>query len=417
MNKDSIKLYFHNLLYTISSELRAVFLDEGVFLIVILAPIIYATIYSSVYGTQVLRDVPVGVVDMSKTPTSRQLTQMIDLGPNTKVAYTPTDMEDARQLFFDKKIYSILYIPSSFERDLLGGDGTNVALYLDASYMLMYRQAFEEMAASISTFGAEVEYSDLIAQGADTPQALELTQPVIYQSHTLFNPYIGYGTFIMPPVIMLILQQTLLIGIGMLSGTRRERATLLSSLSSHSPFLTLFVRVVVYFSIYAILLYYLLNVHYKAFNYPINGAISTIVIFLAIYLIACILFALAASSLFHRRESPLMLFLWTSIPLLMLSGVSYPHQAIPEWMRLFSYIFPSTFGAGGFVKIATNGASLNEVLPEIKSLAILIIIYLYASYFSIDSPSKKHHIISEEKRKPPTLLHRPPNAPPKPNMI
>ncbi len=45
---------------------------------------------------------------------------------------------------------------------------------------------------------------------------------MIYQSHNLFNPYLGYGTFVMPAIIMVIIQQTMLIGIGMIGGTWRE---------------------------------------------------------------------------------------------------------------------------------------------------------------------------------------------------
>ena len=67
-----------------------------------------------------------------------------------------------------------------------------------------------------------VEFQRLIAKGANIPQAQATTQPVIYQSHNLFNPYLGYGTFVMPAIIMVIIQQTMLIGIGMIGGTWRE---------------------------------------------------------------------------------------------------------------------------------------------------------------------------------------------------
>ena len=101
----AIRLYFKELRSIISNELRTIFQDEGVLLIVVFAPLIYATIYSFAYSTQVLRDVPVGIIDMSHTPSSRHLIQMIDIGPNTMVAYEAIDMEEARRLFYDRKIY------------------------------------------------------------------------------------------------------------------------------------------------------------------------------------------------------------------------------------------------------------------------------------------------------------------------
>lgn len=217
-----IRSYWHQLLIVMRNEYRTIFTDAGVLLILVLAIFIYATLYSSAYGAQVLRNVPIGVVDECRTPTSRSLIDLFNAGPNTYVAYEPTDMEAARRLFFDRKIYGIVYIPSDYERHLLGGEQANVAIYVDASYFLMYRQVFQEVVTSIGATGAMVEFQRLVAKGANIPQAQATTQPVIYESHNLFNPYLGYGTFVMPAIIMVIIQQTLLIGIGMIGGTWRE---------------------------------------------------------------------------------------------------------------------------------------------------------------------------------------------------
>ncbi len=379
----------HEIRLVIRAELRNIFHDEGVVLIMVFAPIIYATIYSMAYSTEVLRDVPIGVIDNSRTSSSRELISMLNAGPDTVVAYEPTDIEEAKRLFFERKIYGIIYIPDNYERDLLGGEQATVAIYLDASYMLMYRQVFQELAASISTSNAMVEFHRLIAKGANIPQAATITQPIIYQSHTLFNPYLGYGTFVMPPVLILILQQTLLVGIGMISGTQREQKEY-RHLSS-PPDLRLRIssliigKTAVYLSIYAVIVFYLLHLHYRLFHYPMRGETGVLLIFITLYLLACIFLGISLSTLFRRRETSLMLLLWTSIPLLMLSGVSYPHEAMPKSMQYLANIFPSTFGTQGFVKIATEGASLYEVINEIKALIILDIIYLCASIIGISA--------------------------------
>ena len=120
----------------------------------VFAPIIYATIYSTTYGSQVLRNVPIGVVDMSKTDASRKLVEAIGMGPNTVIAYELDDMTKAERKFYERDIYGIIYIPDNYEKMLLGGQMATVSICLDASYMLMYRQAFQEMVAGINTTGA-----------------------------------------------------------------------------------------------------------------------------------------------------------------------------------------------------------------------------------------------------------------------
>ncbi len=96
----------------VRNEFRTIFTDGGVMLILIFAILIYATAYSLAYGSQVLRNVPIGVIDECRTPTSRALIETFNSGPNTYVAYEPTSMEEAKELFFGRKIYGVVYIPS-----------------------------------------------------------------------------------------------------------------------------------------------------------------------------------------------------------------------------------------------------------------------------------------------------------------
>ena len=88
--------YWQQMLSVMRNEFRTIFTDAGVVLILVLALIIYATVYSMAYGAQVLRNVPIGVVDECRTPTSRSLIDTFNAGPNTYVAYNPTSMEEAK---------------------------------------------------------------------------------------------------------------------------------------------------------------------------------------------------------------------------------------------------------------------------------------------------------------------------------
>ena len=119
--------YWKQLGSVVRNEFRTIFKDGGVMLILIFALIIYATAYSLAYGSQVLRNVPIGVVDECRTPTSRSLIDTFNAGPNTYVAYNPTSMEEAKELFYGRKIYGVVYIPSDYEEKLYGGEQANVA--------------------------------------------------------------------------------------------------------------------------------------------------------------------------------------------------------------------------------------------------------------------------------------------------
>lgn len=384
---DTVKSYRRQLYAVMRNEFVTIFSDKGVMLVMVLALLIYPTIYSLGYGAEVLRDVPVGVVDLSKTSASRKLIDAINMGPNTVIAYELPDMAEAQRKFYDRDIYSILYIPSDYEQKLLGGQMATVGIYLDASYMLMYRQAFQEMVYGINATGAMVEFQRMIAKGAHIPQAKAITQPVIFENHSLFNPYLGYGTFVMPPIIIVIIQQTLLVGIGMIGGTWREHGIYgkLKPVGSRrmSTFPIVMGKALAYAALYAVTTFYLMTVHHRLFHYPMNGHTVTVVVFLAMYIFACIFMGIALSTLFRRRENSLMVLLWTSVPIFLLSGASYPQEAMPEWLRQIAYIFPSSHGAPGFVRIQSMGASLEDVWPEIRAMGRLIVIYMGLSFIGI----------------------------------
>ena len=377
--KEILQAYRTELASVIRNEYKAVFTDGGVLLVMVLAIFIYSTLYASAYAPEVLRNVPIGVIDESQTPSSRELIRTFDAGPNTYVAYEPSGMEEAEELFFARKIYGVVYIPQDYEKQLLGGSSAAVSLYVDASYFLMYRQVFQELVTGIGQTGAMVQFQRLIAKGANIPQATAATQPVIYQSHNLFNPYLGYGTFVMPAIIMVIIQQTMLIGIGMIGGTWREfglyRKLCPPDRKRMSTLPIVLGKALVYGIIYSVTTFYILGLHYRLFHYPMNGATGTIVVFMLAYMAACIALGIAISTLFRYRENSLLLLLWTSIPLLMLSGVSYPREGIPDWLFNLGQIFPSSHGVNAFIRIQSMGASLSEVLSEIRMLCILALVY------------------------------------------
>ena len=380
---------FKTFLHTIINQWRRIFNDEGVILIMVAAPIIYATIYSLTYGTQVLRNIPIGVIDHSHTSHSRSLIQEMDAGANIYIAYEPCDMKEAKKLFFERKIYGIVYIPASFDTKLLRGEQATLSLYLDASYMLMYRQLFQELAALISAQNASLEFSSLSSEDINPEQAQAITTPVKHDSHILFNPYLGYGTFLMPSVIILILQQTLLIGAGMIAGTDNKKQKVTSQ--THSPLGFIMGKIAAYTSIYTIITLYLIKIHFKLFHYPCNGAGLDMAIFLGIYLVACSLMAVAVAQLFSQRETSLMMLLWSSIPLLLLSGVSYPIEAMPKALQWLSWLFPSTHGIKGFTKIQMAEASLQEVGHEITALLWLGGIYFTIAYIYELHKKSYHH--------------------------
>ena len=76
------------------------------------------------------------------------------------------------------------------------------------------------------------------------------------------------------------------------------------------------------------------------------------------------------SGFMTTREAPMLVSVFTSVILLFISGVSWPKEAIPPFWQAIGYLFPSTPGIQGFIRINTCGAALNEVVHEYHTLWI-----------------------------------------------
>ena len=398
MNTARFQVKWREFTNVLRNELHSIFHDGGVILIVIGAILIYATAYALAYKNEVLRDIPVAVVDLNRTPSSRALLRTMDATPNVKLSYEAANLEEAKQLFYDRKINGIIVVPSDYEKLLMRGQKANLAVYADASYFLMYRQVFFDITGSVLSSGSGVERQRLMAAGAQDVQAVAVSDPVHLTVTNLYNPYGGYASFIMPAIIILILQQTLLIGIGMVGGTWREKHLYGSLIPKGERRLStlpiVLGRSTAYALIYVLNMTYVLGIHYRIFGYPMNGQVGDVLLFLTPYLLSCIFMGMAASTLFKYRENSLILLLFTSIPFLMLSGASVPFECMPSWLVVLGKVIPSSSGIDGFLRIQTMGATLREVMPQWGLLWVLT-----GFYFILACMGMRRVIRMDERRR------------------
>ena len=353
---------FSILISIIRDEWHRVWHDEGVVLIVVFALFIYSILYSLGYGGEVLNEVPVAVVGGSNGTISRTLSNKLDASPKICVVHQTSDISEAKQLLAERKVWGVIAISPTLDSDILAERQSRVAILGDASYFLAYREVAEGAVAAIQAMNSEI-----IEQRNGT-----YSPPILLEQRNIFNAELGYGIFVMPAIILLIVQQTALIGIGMVSATRRERG---ERYPSDSPIAITIGRTLTYLAIYALTLGFMLTVHYSLFGYPMRGVWWRCAAVILPYLLAVILLAQAVGALFRRRESSIVWLLWLSIPFLLVSGVSLPPQAFPKWLYILGKIVPSSSAVDGWIRVQTMGATLTDVAPEITLLWVLVAIY------------------------------------------
>lgn len=350
------------------SELRRIASEKAVFSVLILSMILYAIFYPQPYLNEALRNVPIAVVDKDGTYSSRMFAREVNATPDLEVGMVLPDLANAEREVYLRNIYGVLVIPQYFERDLLHGRPSPVALYSDASYFLLNQRITTGVSAVARTMGADVETSRLVTIGIDPVLASAAADPLPLTAQPLFNPQGGYATYILPAAFVLLLQQTLLIGVGLLGTLPREP-------SAGGPSATVAGKLLAYLALEAVLLPVYLIVLPYFYWLPRLGSVSSILLLGVPFVLSVGGLGLVLAGLFRKPLAVQLAMAAIGMPFMFMSGFSWPAEAVPPVVNFFARLVPSTSAIDGFVRIGQLGASLYEVRENIAILWGLALLY------------------------------------------
>lgn len=402
MKKTLVDIY-----YVWINEFKVVFRDPAVVLLFFIVPVIYPVLYAYMYNNETVHEVKAVVVDESNSSLSREFRRKIDGSGEINVVAHVSNIEEAREMVRRKQAYGIIVIPRSFATDIHTLKQTIVTIYSDMSSMLFYKSILLTSMEVSLEMGAAIRVSET---GYSTREQDETTmQPVNYEWVPFYNVANGFASFLVPAILILVIQQTMVLGIGTLIGTHNDKKRF--AVASHTiegrdvTALELTIgKGFCYSLIYMLLSVWILRAVPYLFGLPQIGDPLTILAFIFPFILAATFFAMTISYFVSQREFVMLLFVFTSLIFLFLSGVSWPWPSVPGPLKSIAYIIPSTPGIHGFIKINTMGASLADVRFEFITLWMHAILYCLVStamyFWWIDNYDPKY------KGKHPAILHK-----------
>lgn len=370
--------WFKNIYRVWKRETWLVFTDPGVLLFFFGLPIAYPIVYTLIYNPEVVREIETVVVDNSRSAESRELVRELSATPTIEVVGYAANMAEARQAWHEKKCYGIVEIPADYAQRIGRGEQAVVSFYNDMSLLLRYRQYL------FSLTGVQAEQvMKITARRVEQASGLLGTEigglPVNTQSHMLGDPSQGFASFIMPGIVVLILQQSMLLGITMIAGTAADRRRRNGGIDPHpypgGPSAVVLGKSLCYMMVYLPMSYYILEIVPAMFSLPHVGRFVDYMPLIFVMLLASSMLGQCLQVFVRERESSLLFIVYTSVVVLFLSGLTWPRYAFnPFWMAI-SDLIPATWGVEAFIRIAANGADIADVGRYYWSLWALSGIY------------------------------------------
>lgn len=360
------------------NELRMILKDNGVMLIFCFAGLVYPLLYNWIYGYGVVDEMPVAVVDLSGGSYSRRYVRELDATRECGVAYDCGSLEEARGLLEGQKVHGIVLIPADFDEKLNRMEQAVISTYADMSTFLYYKNMTLATNQVMLDEVHRIQTERYAAAGYVGEDAVQLIEPVQYDSFLQYNPTISFTMFFVYMAMMMILQQVMFYGSSTLAGTLREEgrsfASLTENLSGHGMGRIVLGRGFAYYLIFIFLGVYGTLLVPWLFHLPMHAPWWEVLVLLLFYVADIIFFSFTWSSAIAKRETVLVLLLFVTPIAVFLTGFTWPTSNFPVFWKVLSYVFPSTFGCRGFMTLCNSG-TLEAIAPEIRALTIQTVSY------------------------------------------
>ena len=360
----------------ISHEFKAIGTNIPILIVLVLGNVGYGFLYNLLYNTNVYKEAPIAIVDMSQSDLSRHFIDYIDATQEVKVVAKTQNFHEAKRMLIEREIVGFLYIPSELKTEIMKGNQVQCVVYGSTLSFLDYLNIYEAV-----NFASLDINSELIPEMIESLNMIDILflandKAVDIVSEPLYNTSEGYGTYLIPPVMVIIIFQTLMITVAMRCGgekTTRLQDNKTTSLGGSAKIVLgkAFTNVMIY-SVFSVFFLGLLPL---IFHLPHLGDSLDIIIMMIPYLFASVFFCLSLSPFYTDSDMPLFIIVFMSVPLVFLSGISYPLELMPWHWRIFHYLIPTAPATLAFVKLDCMGGDLTNIRPEMITLWIQCAMY------------------------------------------
>jgi ABC-2 type transport system permease protein len=357
-----------------AAEYGRILRDRGAFGLIVLGPILYGVFYPQPYLGQLIRSIPIAVVDDDASDLSRTIIQTLNADEAVSVVSRPATLAEAQIALARREVFGILSIPAGTERDVLKGERARLPAYVDSAYFLLYSRTLQGILEATGAVTAELIARGARSDGSLYRHALARNSPIEILNQPLFNPTGGYASYVVPAAFILILQQTLLMGTATIGGVafeqggdraRRRRGAVAAVVGQGIAHMLLALPG---FALYLVVLP-------RLYGFSTNGRLLDILVLAIPFVLSVSFLGQFIGAWFKRRETAVLLLMAVSLPLFFLVGVAWPLEAIPQVLRTLSVVFPSTSGIDGLVRVNQMGATMADVSKDWIRLWILTFVY------------------------------------------
>ena len=323
-------------------ECKILYVNRIYFFSMVVFPLLALVFFTSLMDEGLPEDMPVGVVDLDNTTTSRSLIRRLDAFQSSKVVAHYPSVAEARRAIQENKIYAFLYIPKGTTDNLLSSRQPKISYYYNMASVMSGSLLMRDL-KTISTLGsAGVGQATMRAKGYTQEQIMTFLHPIRINLHQVANPWTNYNSYLstvlVPGVMMLFMFMISAYSLGMELKFGRGKEWLkmadnrivVAILGKFLPQAIVFLSLIFFYEFYI----------YGVMHFPHQGDVWDIILLSLLEVFGSIGFGIFAFGLTPSlRMSMSICSLWAVLSF-SLAGFTFPVMGMDGPLQSASWLFP-----------------------------------------------------------------------------
>lgn len=374
-------------------ELRRVFTDSRLALIIFGGPFLYGLLFGGVYWYGRVREVPIFAIDQDNSALSRDLLTAIDASDNLHILRYGETTDDFADAVKRGQVYLCVMIPANFERDLKRGHGARVVVLVDGTNTLVANVTYRSLRTVIATYSAGAQAKRLLLAGTPRRHLMPGISPLQAEFRVMFNPAYNYSTFLLMGLVCIALQQVTMMGAAIALGLECEEKHRRSLLAlTHSPLKALLAKTFALCFLMIPLGCLGLYLPFSVFGAAFRGSWNAVLATTALFLLVQVLAGFTVAGICRTALTSVQVLLCLSVPAFLLSGFTWPLMAMPQWLQTVGNALPLTAYADMVRKVSLMGAPFELVRDHLRPVVLWLppmVVTAYLAMLRFVRPGKR----------------------------
>ncbi len=350
-----------------------------------LFPIIIFMCFSIVYQNEIVREIPVAIVDEDRSDLSRTIIQYIEASPSMKIVSSLKSQDELKEEFMKGNVYGAFYFPADLSLKIKSGKQANVVMFFDASNLIISNSLQNDGVKILKTINAGVLLKKLKSTGLNENQAMNIISPVRIETNILYNPNYSYMTYLIPGLTTFILMMVVIMGaVPIINQKIAEKDfQILLHKTGNKIMPVLIGKSIPHLAFHFANTLILVGIIFPLFNINIKSSVLITIFFLMFFILISFSFGIMLSSLIPKRTFATEVALFVITPAFIYSGLTFPLWAMPEIHQVIAKLIPFTYFLSGFIKLYEMDVELIYLKNEIAVMLIFLAISFSLTILSI----------------------------------